>query len=126
MNPIDDRIDSSSMIDLSPSSASTYSLTKGPLSFDVLEKKDGKLKIHMLSLCLESIKNIGLSEDFANFLIDDSDLLIIKKDDHLGKCNVDLLGYLRNPPNDCSCDNLYDTPPLFDEDKVNYLIHVMI
>lgn len=71
---------------------------------------------------LKSIKDVGLSDDCASYPLDDLDLSLVKRDNPLGDDYLDLLEYLRNPPNDClyvdrdDCTPLYDTPPLFVED----------
>ena len=116
----------------------TPSVASSDMHFDVLEKKDGMLKIYLLSYFLKSIKNLGLSEDCANYPIFDSDLSLVKKNDQLGEDNLDLLEYLRNPTNDCSYENdfdsdpLYDPPPLFDKcedelcDSCNDLSHDLL
>lgn len=87
----------------------------------MLEKKDGKLKIHILPFFLKFIKNIRLSEYCTSYPIIENDLSLFKKHDYLGKNDFDLLDYLRYPTSDCYfetnfiCDPLYDTPPWFDE-----------
>lgn len=72
-----------------------------------------------MSYFLESIKNIGLVEDCVNYPIVDIDLSFLKKDDPLGKNDLDLLDNFRKPARDYSnndgvdCDPLYNTPFCF-------------
>ncbi|MCD7448016.1 hypothetical protein HAX54_036836 [Datura stramonium] len=79
--------------------------------------------LRKVSLKFESIKNMGLGKDCANYPIVDVDLFLLEKDDLLGKENLDLHDYLKNSTRDYSCDvdvdcdPLYETPPLFDKDR---------
>lgn len=97
---------------------SSFSCDEESTYRDLFEKKGSILEIHLFSYFSKSIKNIGLGEDCANYPIVDINLTLLKKDDPLGKDNLDLLDYLRRSTSDgpyddgLHCDSLYDTPPL--------------
>ncbi|XP_060200043.1 uncharacterized protein LOC132628275 [Lycium barbarum] len=112
-----------SNFELSLKNASAMSCVGKSRKSTLLEKKDSMIKIHSLFYFMNSIKNIGLDEDCGNYPFIDMDLSLLKKDDPLVEEEFDLLDYLRNPTKDYSynvgidSDSLYDSPPLFGEDK---------
>lgn len=75
----------------------TPCFTPSDVQCDLLKRKNCLLKIHMLSYFIKSIKNIGLSKDYANYPTLNSDLLLLKKNDYLGDDNFDLFECLRDP-----------------------------
>ncbi|KAF3662453.1 hypothetical protein FXO37_12442 [Capsicum annuum] len=142
--PIDDLVDSSSKIYLSPPCVEANVMNNGTLSCeiyvdeivcetstplkddcDMINKPQIDPSLFKYSIMFEDgivtpSEPNGVNNDDDESTFKGKECEVLKRNGQLGDDNFDLLEYLRNPISDCSyenacgCDPLYDTPPLFD------------